>query len=179
MKPQFPRSVTVLFLVWLSVCPLIKCEESGIHGLPTNVLVQITLYTLAVLTVFATFLCTMKYCLSKPSENQSVQTEYMNVILSTEDLRSESRSISGQESGPTVTGIILKQSPHHFHDQINEHIQMSIPEETVEQLRDDEVVQQSSKEIVKHSSTVEDPSGDYEQIWFRSKPAEKSLIDIN
>lgn len=195
MKTQFSLTITVLFAILLTVFPLVKCDTIEKKQLMHTDIVKITLYILCFVTVFTVLACTLKNC-NTEIERQSQYMGNQNQIIpdyastSTVDMRPESGPLyepmrsqrkSDSEKEPTYVNVIaLKQSQnensHHVHGQtyaqIQRHIQVSITEETIEQLQEVEHAQGSSKNISEKASAAEDPSGHYEQVWFRERPTE-------
>lgn len=159
--------------------------------------------TLTVFIVFACAIkyCLCKPNAEPSFQAQFINDEPQTIEASssTQELREEMRSISDPAASgigsrpktipvtpPTVTATktyvktyTLNESQRHIHgkmyEQVHGHIQMEIPEETVEQLGEEEHIRlrRNPNETSEKDSTFEG----YEKVWFKPRN-EANLLDI-
>lgn len=195
-ETKFTLKYNILFLILLAVCPLANCMENNQrHGLPTRDITTITLSTLGLLSACVVFACVFKNCVTKTNEGQPLHAECTNnEIQAMRDTTSNERlsleqgeAISTRhevipESGPRPTTyvniLVPKRAPNptlHVHgrmyEQVQGHIQMNIPEETIEQVQDSERNQGTS-------ASHQEPDDDYGEIWKFKNSTDPKLINL-
>lgn len=198
METKLALKFNILFLV-LAVCPLVNCMENNQqHGMPSKDIITIALSTLGLLSVCVVFACVFKSCVTKTNEGQPLHAEYTNnEIQAMRDTTSNERlsldqgeaiseTLTRQEAdtevGPRPTTYVnimvpkrVQNTTPHIHGRmyghVQGHMQMNIPEETVEQVRDAEHNQGAS-------ASHQEPDDDYGEIWKYKDATETKLISL-